>query len=81
MRLEFILFGMLATSPSSREITPLSKSLAIVWSAVRQANSLQKGTMKNSVEDAAILRKIGVQGSPSKAPNIIPVFWLPPAPR
>ena len=58
----------------------LSISLATVWSGMREANNIQKGTMKNSVEDVSILRKLGVQGLPSKAPNIIAVHWLPPPP-
>ena len=56
----------------------LSSALALVWTAMRDANKVQKGTMKNTIDDLTILRKIGVQGLPSKAPRIIHVPWTPP---
>ncbi|KAK9930542.1 hypothetical protein M0R45_027578 [Rubus argutus] len=46
---------------------------------LQEINLLSKGTMKNSVDDLCILRRIGILGRPSKAPKIIEVIWQSPS--
>ncbi|KAK2643687.1 hypothetical protein Ddye_018882 [Dipteronia dyeriana] len=53
-------------------------ALSLLWSSVRETNSLQSGIMKNSVDELQILQRLHVSGRPPKAPRILEVNWRPP---
>lgn len=44
---------------------------------MREANSLQSGSMHNSIDELQIIHRIGVHGVSSKAPKIVLIHWLP----
>ncbi|KAK2649696.1 hypothetical protein Ddye_017185 [Dipteronia dyeriana] len=54
-------------------------ALSLLWRSVREANSLQSGTMKNSVDELQILQRLHVSGRPLKAPHVLEVNWCPPS--
>ncbi|KAK2650254.1 hypothetical protein Ddye_017743 [Dipteronia dyeriana] len=51
---------------------------SLIWRSVHEADSLQFGTMKNSVDELQTLQRLHVSGHPSKAPRILEVNWCPP---
>ncbi|KAK2657980.1 hypothetical protein Ddye_011032 [Dipteronia dyeriana] len=53
-------------------------ALSLLWRSVREADSLQSGTMKNSVDELQILQRLHVSGRPPKAPRILEINWRPP---
>ncbi|KAK0575059.1 hypothetical protein LWI29_033415 [Acer saccharum] len=55
-------------------------ALSMIWRSVREADSLQSGTMKNSVAELQTLHRLHVSGRPPKAPRILEVNWHPPPP-
>ncbi|KAK2655585.1 hypothetical protein Ddye_008637 [Dipteronia dyeriana] len=55
-------------------------ALSLLWHFVRKADSLQSGTMKNSVDELQILQRLHVSGRLPKAPRILEVNWRPPPP-
>ncbi|KAK2664369.1 hypothetical protein Ddye_002943 [Dipteronia dyeriana] len=52
-------------------------ALSLLWHSVGEADSLQSGTMKNSVDELQILQRLHVSGRPPKAPHILEVNWRP----
>ncbi|KAK3192975.1 hypothetical protein Dsin_024285 [Dipteronia sinensis] len=55
-------------------------ALSLIWRSVHEADSLQSGTMKNSVDELQTLHRLYVSGRPSKAPRILEVNWRPSSP-
>ena len=55
-------------------------ALSLIWRSVREADSLQSGTMKNSVDELQTLQRLHVSGRPSKARRILEVNRRPPPP-
>ncbi|KAK2654916.1 hypothetical protein Ddye_007968 [Dipteronia dyeriana] len=53
-------------------------ALSLLWRSVREADSLQSGTMKNSVDELQILQLLHVSGRHPKALHILEVNWCPP---
>lgn len=43
--------------------------------SIRESNSLQKGSMNNSIKELMVLRRLGVVSMPWKAPKIFLVYW------
>ncbi|KAL8487646.1 hypothetical protein ACS0TY_024096 [Phlomoides rotata] len=55
--------------------------LACFWAYIREAGIGIKATMRNSLEDFAILSACGVKRRPPRAPSIKCIRWQPPLPR
>ncbi|KAK2661126.1 hypothetical protein Ddye_007659 [Dipteronia dyeriana] len=53
-------------------------ALSLLWRSVCEADSLQPGTMKNSVDELQILQQLHVSGHSPKAPRILEGNWHPP---
>ncbi|KAK3229339.1 hypothetical protein Dsin_001220 [Dipteronia sinensis] len=56
-------------------------ALSLIWRSVREADSLQSGIMKNSVDELQTLHRLHVSGRPPKDPHNLEVNWRPPPPR
>ncbi|KAK2638448.1 hypothetical protein Ddye_026243 [Dipteronia dyeriana] len=54
------------------------EALSLLWHSVYEADSLQSGTMKNSVDEFQILQWLHVSDRSPKAPRILEVNWRPP---
>ncbi|KAK3189603.1 hypothetical protein Dsin_029164 [Dipteronia sinensis] len=55
-------------------------ALSLVWRAVKDANRLSLGCMRNSVDELLIHKHFGLRGRPPHASVIKSVFWSPPSP-
>ncbi|KAK2638050.1 hypothetical protein Ddye_025845 [Dipteronia dyeriana] len=55
-------------------------ALSLLWRFVREVDSLQSGTMKNSMDELQTLQRLYVSGRPPKASRILEVNWRPPPP-
>ncbi|KAK2655778.1 hypothetical protein Ddye_008830 [Dipteronia dyeriana] len=53
----------------------LADALSLFWSSIHEADSLQSGTMKNSVDELQTPQRLHVSGHPPKAPRILEWFF------
>ena len=55
-------------------------ALSLVWRAVKDADRLSLGCMRNNMDELLVLRHFGLRGRPPRAPVIKSVVWSPPSP-
>ena len=59
-------------------VPSIHHALSIIWTSIREANSLSSSSTTNQVEELAILHTLHIHGHPSRALRIIEIIWKPP---
>ena len=62
------------------KVSNVQKAILLIWNYIQKADSIDTGTMKNTISNLLIIKTFKLQIKIPKAPSILKVQWNNPPP-